>query len=198
MKHTIRCLFAIIAMGSLPAYAVTLDIDATGQLVGASGVVVNGSIFDVEFVEGACIGLFTGCDDPGDFPFSNSMDATAASQALLNQVFTGSFLTNASLTNGCNEPSICMVLTPFGLDSSPPPGSFVSVIALGIGQFGPFSFQIDFGPDSNTTAIPDLTYAQWTVAPVPIPAALPLFGSALAALAWFGRRKTKIGPSPQF
>jgi opacity protein-like surface antigen len=49
------------------AQAATLDV-VGGQLHGAFGVDVNGSLYDVEFLGGTCIELFDGCDAPRKGP----------------------------------------------------------------------------------------------------------------------------------
>ena len=65
-----------------PAAAATLLVNGSGQLTGAAGVNVNGTLYDVTFVEGTCFDLFTGCDALADFTFITAADALAASEAL--------------------------------------------------------------------------------------------------------------------
>jgi len=67
-----------------------LEVDATGKLTGATGVDVDGSLFDVVFLDDTCRDLFDGCDDPSDFVFQTSVEALTASIALLEQVFVDS------------------------------------------------------------------------------------------------------------
>ena len=88
-------------------------------LVGANGVNVGGTLYDVEFRNApgdSCIGLFTGCDQPTDFVFQTESLARAASQALLDQVFTdsalGNFDSEPALTQGCTNSSLCAAATP--------------------------------------------------------------------------------------
>jgi hypothetical protein len=95
----------------------TLIVNGSGQLTGATGVFVNGTSYDVEFVDDRCTVIFSGCDSTSDFDFQNPTDAFAATQALLDQVFIGQFDTDYSLTLGC--PGVigitisCEVLVPF-------------------------------------------------------------------------------------
>ena len=50
-----------------------------GLLVGATNINVGGTLFDVDFVDGTCVALFTGCDNAvADFDFTNSATATTA------------------------------------------------------------------------------------------------------------------------
>lgn len=85
------------------AQAATLDLDAAGKLLGARGVVVNGTAYDVQFRDGSCAALHNGCDAAGDFVFHSNAEANAASRALLDQVFNA-FATidlDPKLTRGC-------------------------------------------------------------------------------------------------
>lgn len=56
-------------------------------LVGATGVVVNGELYNVTFFDGTLESGF-GSFDPADFDFHSETDAQAAAQALVDQVFT--------------------------------------------------------------------------------------------------------------
>ena len=55
-----------------------LPLQASGQLVGAFNVDVEGTFYDVRFVDGTCIDLYEGCDEVGDFPFPTAELAEAA------------------------------------------------------------------------------------------------------------------------
>jgi len=89
----------------------TLIVDDAGQLLGADGVDVEGTLYDVRFLIGTCIDLFEGCDEGSDFPF---VEPTQATRELLNQVFvdgpSGNFDSDPSLTFGCD--AICSVSIP--------------------------------------------------------------------------------------
>jgi hypothetical protein len=50
--------------------------------MGASDVLVDGSLYDVQFLDGTCIDLYDGCDEVSDFTFQTSASAVLASQAL--------------------------------------------------------------------------------------------------------------------
>jgi hypothetical protein len=100
--------------------AAVLQLDSSGLLTGATGVTVNGNLYDVSFVDGTCAGLFGGCDQASDFVFQSRADASAASQALLDSVFvdtgSGSFDSVPSLTLGCGFIHSCDAITPFAID----------------------------------------------------------------------------------
>ena len=65
------------------ADAATLLVSGSGILTGATGVNVEGTLYDVEFVDGTCAALFDGCDSVNDFTFSTEADALVASQRCL-------------------------------------------------------------------------------------------------------------------
>src|SRR5687767_14679766 len=115
-------------MGS--AQAAVLQVSG-GELTGALGVNVGGTLYDVQFVEGTCVGLFSGCDEASDFTFTSAESAVQASQELLNQVFLdvaqGNFDTQPELTLGCEEPAACVAFTPFA-----PPVVVDAFVAVGI------------------------------------------------------------------
>lgn len=117
MKRIFSGAVALATMLASPAAAATLITNGSGQLTGATGVIVNGVTYDVEFLDDRCTTIFGGCDSVSDFDFQNAGDATAAAQALLDQVFTGQFDSDYSLTFGC--PGVigitisCEALVPF-------------------------------------------------------------------------------------
>ena len=186
---------AVAAFAGLPAAAsaAVLLVDGNGQLTGARNVDVGGKSFDVQFVNGTCIGLFGGCDEDSDTDFGNETDALAAAQALLDQVFLdtpeGMFDSKPELTFGCSDVFFCEARIPFK------PGSFVSFAKAT--NFSPDSFpdstdvgfsRIDFDTAERDAAV----YARFTesvAGDVPAPGALSLLGLGLAGLAVAGRRR---------
>ena len=83
---------AMFSLITVSTNAATLIIDNQDQLRGALRVDVNGFLFDVEFINSSCIGAFDGCNDATNFTFQTVDDATAASQALFDQVLIDSVL----------------------------------------------------------------------------------------------------------
>ena len=116
-----RYILAVLAFVflSVPASAaVTLEVNGSGQITRASGVNVSGTLYDVEFLDGTCENLFSGCDDPTDFIF-NSSDADLAAQALIDQVFLGAFDFDPDLTAGCTSAfGVCFAWIPTGVSGS--------------------------------------------------------------------------------
>lgn len=150
------------------AQAATLNVVA-GILVGASGVDVGGTLYDVEFVDGTCVGLFSGCDSVDDFAFTTSSDALAASQALLDEVFIdggpGLFDTHPELTQGCTSVSTCNALTPYAIGASSARSIARASNSSGIGDPVPATFTISAVKDLSFSV--NETYAVWTLTPNP-------------------------------
>jgi len=109
---TVACL---IALSLASAVHSATPIVVGGTLTGATGVNVGGNTYNVEFLDGQCTTLFSGCDDAADFTFQNETDALAAAEALLNQVFTGAYDTQSNLTRGCTDiwVTACEVFIPY-------------------------------------------------------------------------------------
>ena len=116
LMNNIAYLLAATAFAATPASAASLIVNAQGQLVGATGVDVNGTLFDVQLAastEDTCTDLFGGCDEKSDFAFHTETDALAAASALLDQVLIdgpqGNFDSEIRLmTPGCLIRSLCV------------------------------------------------------------------------------------------
>ena len=180
------------------AQAATLNV-VGGLLHGASNVLVDGSLYDVQFLDGTCIVLYNGCDDAADFTFQTEASALLASQALLDQVFLdgplGLFDGNPSLTYSCAPPSffICLLLTPYQIVGPPNPDDVVLAAAAinadssngsneGIASGNP-------GRTFDTTPLITRGFAVW--APIPEPSTVLLLGLGLTGLAAKGRRRNR-------
>ncbi len=210
MKTLLHTVFGVVLIGFLltgtPAFATPiLQIDGSGQLTGATGVDVAGTLYDVTFVDGTCSALFSGCDDASDFTFQTGAAVMAAAAALFDQVLidTPPFLfdTNPALTAGCGSTRGCLTLIPFNIFSP----FIVRAGEVVNGRNTSLDFRIrDIGPGGDTTGSPFFNFAQFTAsasvnqAPVPEPGTILLLSSGLLGLAgyrWQQRRRegTQIG-----
>jgi len=179
-------------LGTTAARAEPLLHVEAGLLTGASGVLVNGTAYDVTFSDGTCNSLQMNCTQ---FTFNNAADAAAASQALLDQVFTGVYDSTPNLTRGCTIASSCLVSTIYGPDPSGPTDYNVATATNSALEAGDgVAAEGIIGAIFDTTFAGAVTIAVWTTAtPVTEPAALPLTLAGLGAL-WATRRRRRKQP----
>jgi len=176
------------------AQAATLNV-INGILHGASGVDVGGALYDVEFADGTCITLYNGCDDPSDFTFTDFASASAASQALLDQVLidsiAGTFDSDPEMTAGCSDPQVCEAVTPWrsGYLYDPVNLTFDLAHANNGQPAGPgvivdaASWYPYFSANSDFSLVPIRTFAVWSTAAIPEPSTALLLGLGLAGIA---------------
>lgn len=177
---------------AMPLNAAILEVNGDGKLIGATNIDVGGTLYDVSFVEGTCISVFSGCDSAADFTFQTAELAELASQALIDQVLLGDFDSNAGLTYGCTDNAfLCYLTTPYALN-----GNEAEAKAAGNTATAKFLSNRFYFSDYDTSIDGAGVYAVWsgsiTPVPVPVPATAWLFGSGLLGLVGIARRKKAV------
>jgi len=207
-------IYKIINMGlllmvyPLASNGATLTVN-NGMLMGATGVDVNGILFDVEFLDGTCAELYNGCDENTDFPFTNPADLndtvliTAAVTALFEKVLidspSGAFDSFPIFINGCVLAGACQVNTPLFVGAStefiPAFGAF-NDIAVEQGNTTNLDRIIEGSVYFNSNPLPlspstdASVFAVWSpTTVVPVPAALWLFLSGILGLTLLGKKR---------
>lgn len=174
--------------------APVLDV-VSGQLQGAFMLDIDGTSFDVEFVDGTCIGVFDGCDDTDDFAIQTRDTARLAAEALFSFVFLdgptlGAFDSDPTLTLGCAAATTsCSVIVPFGVSLRDPTRRDAIFVINRDPIFGGDFTNVTNAllPATDTTAL-TAVYAKFTEsnpAPVPVPSSVSLFATGLLGLAGF-------------
>ena len=190
--NTLRLIAFMLLMVPLGAFATTtLVIDGNNQLTGARNVVINGGLFNVDFMEGSCVTLYSGCDDINDFIFHTLSEANAASTALLDQVLIdgvdGNFDSSPASTFGCGLSGQCLISTFYGIFALDNVFSNTADNRVS-GDPAPATFQSVIPITSDSSSNDRVTRAVWSSA-VPVPAAIWLFGSGLIGLIGVARIK---------
>ncbi len=193
LSLTFACLLLIPA----PATAAILDVDPSGQLLGATNVNVDGTLYDVMFLDGSCITLFSECDATSDFPFQTEATAVLAAEALLLNVLTdtsaGSFDADPELINGCTNRFTCTTFIPYGLNNAPNINS-----AFLTNNLDAMADRVSRGSadgTDDTTNSAARNYAVFTLTPVPAPSSMALSVTGLLGLAgyrWQQRRRAGV------
>lgn len=193
MKGVLFSVFLLL-IWTAAAKAVTLNVDFSGQLRGASGVDVAGVLYDVEFEEGSCNELFGGCDTDADFPFATPEAARQASLALLDQVFldgpSGEFDTSPELTFGCSLTSFCFVLTPFEIAPGGPGIVFVDLVRNRDSSSPSIidgATRTEWLSPLSTAGDDRVVYATWEMSVIPVPGGGFLLVTGLCCLAAYRR-----------
>ncbi|WP_281927998.1 VPLPA-CTERM sorting domain-containing protein [Roseibium album] len=197
---------ALVALTATSGLAATVQLNvAGGQLLGARNVDVNGTFYDVEFVDGTCVALFNGCTSASDFDFSTRTLAVAAATSLMNTVFLdgplGDFDSDPALTAGIerNFLDVGFITIPYEFR----PGS------LRAGTISFFNEPDDFDIlttlssiklTTDTSNSDEIVFARFTpsqITAVPLPASGLLLLAGLAGLG-LGQARRKTGEARKY
>ncbi|MEM6678745.1 MAG: VPLPA-CTERM sorting domain-containing protein [Pseudomonadota bacterium] len=194
--------FVASVMVVAPAQGATLVTSGNGTaLLGATSVNVDGALFDVSFQGGTYVDLFDGCDAPEDFMFTTQSAAAVAAQALLDEVFIGTFEDGPFRTRGCSDGGSCSAVIPYeyrvqnGFLGIEEDALFVRARNLDEMMLAPNMDGVANGLvdiDADLTGDILRVFALFTpsdVAVVPLPAAGWLMLGGLATLGAVGRRR---------
>ena len=129
-------LTALLLTGSPVGAAPILQIDGDGQLYGATGVDVDGTFYDVQFLNGTCSELYNGCDEVSDFTFRTGPEAQRAAEALLSLVLLdgagGDFDSLPYLTKPCSNSEVCYLIIPYNYEGPEGQGAEAWVVLNGV------------------------------------------------------------------
>jgi streptogramin lyase len=174
MRKLIGLLVLVCACWAGSVNAATLVV-SDGQLMGATGVDISGSLYDVAFVDGSCNALFDGCSN---FAFTTDEQARIAAIALIGQVFIdtaqGQFDYDPSLTSGCDNRGGCLALIPYAVGNLFNWYDTPQAIARSANNNGEFDNDYvpgrwEYTPYYDTGTYGQHVYAVFTPSPLPLP-----------------------------
>lgn len=211
-KSTIKTLMVLLfSLAAMPGWAATLNVSYDGELLGASGVEISGTSYNVKFVNGSCIGVFERCSTSfgandgsnNGIVFDTLELAQTASSALGSQVFIqsdlGDFrqsfrvhtryaLEKRCVLNGFSCNFHDLVFTTFSDYVAP-----ITRDSCTIFPSGQFCFPVLLAPGFDRTLTTSFrstlssTFAVWSIEPIvivpdPVVPAVPLPAGGLLLL----------------
>jgi hypothetical protein len=190
---------ALLGLSVSSVNAATFNV-VGGEIVGVDGLAYNGQMWDVTFFEGTCVQMLPTCNSNSDNPLwqGDILSTQNLVEGLLGSLRTEFIAQEVIATDvyGLYQPnseSYESIWTISDISSTS-----TDITARGLCNFqNPSSW---YGGLCGLTTVSSLamspydawTYAEWAPSPVPVPAAVWLFGTALIGLIGFGKRKSRI------
>lgn len=160
-------LVAALMATTTPAAAAVVYQVQNGKLVGATGVVIGQSTYNVTFADNSCTVVFGTCS-ANKFDFTNRATAIAAGNALLSQVLIGTYKTNPGSVFGCST-STCDSLIPYKLYDDDPSYAQAVVVA-NRGSTNRFvTGDLYPGANDSTALDPNVNYVRFTLQAAAVP-----------------------------
>ena len=160
-----------------------------GQAVGVTGLNVDGELYNVDFVDGSCVDIFSGCTTQSDLQFDNA-GSFAAATALFN-VFDGTTfddspsLMSGTNVDGCLAPAICQIFVPSQIGT----GALIfGYLFRNFSSSSPNTDDVVFASDDIGDNASNTMMAVFTA--VPLPAGLPMLGAGLVVFGLIRRRRS--------
>ncbi len=198
MNRITRTLVYLLWSFFLALHAQAALVVESGELAGATDILVGDELYIVTFRDDTCAALFLGCNDDSDFVFHTPEEAVIASQALVDQVFIngplGDFDADPELLIGCEWIVACTILTPYEFRPPSPFGEFFGAAVATNWHDLPGASPDDtaytsLNIDADLTTYGSWTYAVWKPKKVPEPPSALTVGLLLGILTMFRRRQ---------
>ena len=174
---------ALLVMVGSHARAGLIFNNTNDQLLGADNVLVNGMLYDVRFMDGTCVSLYTGCDDVSDFLFQTPVTATAALQALTDMFAATNYTPTPGVFSGCEDSKsdVCNIVNPYKRNSGNQASAERLVYRPG---FRNVVFSTMFDVEDDSTIAGRTNFAVWkTAVKVNSPSTVAIFALGLLGLA---------------
>ncbi len=174
---------AVFFCSTASAATVTLEFNSNNEIIKAYNVEIGGDLYNVEFVEGTGYDAYTYENGTWTFDFDSEEAATAAAEALLEQVFTGDYNDPATLFG--IEDSATSAKVYIAYDTASWSSTYLTLVyARNYASDPSDEIATKYLSASKSTADEaDAVYAVFTKASaVPVPGTLTLLGTGMLAL----------------